>query len=308
MEDITIEKKILIRNKVAYTNYEMYSSQPLGDAFQVSDAKFLIEHYKELANGDFMHGHNFNMIMWIKKGEGTHYVDFEKYEIDRNTIFFLSPNNLHRYEATEADEGYSIIFTTDFLEHIDKSVIGWIDHVLFSRNNGATLCYVSNETSERLETIITMMLEEQQTGYVKDMHVTCFASLLTLFLITISRECIWPSNDVNGKTNKHSFVVYTNFLKEVENNFMKFHTVKYYCDKLGVSVSLLTKYTQEFEKRTPLKIIIERIIIAAKRMLRYSTLSIKEISLELGYDDPSYFSKFFKRYTGLLPADFRENA
>ena len=61
-----------------------------------------------------------------------------------------------------------------------------------------------------------------------------------------------------------------------------------------------------YEGNTPLQIINERIILEAKRMLRYSSLRVKEVSIDLGFEDPSYFNKFFKKITGITPADFRE--
>ena len=57
---------------------------------------------------------------------------------------------------------------------------------------------------------------------------------------------------------------------------------------------------------TPLQIINDRIVLEAKRQLQHTSLNIKEISYNLGFEDPSYFVKFFKRQTGYLPSDFRE--
>ncbi len=54
-----------------------------------------------------------------------------------------------------------------------------------------------------------------------------------------------------------------------------------------------------------MKIINDRIILEAKRQLCYTDLNIKEIAFRLGFDDPSYFVKLFKRQTGILPAEFR---
>lgn len=61
-----------------------------------------------------------------------------------------------------------------------------------------------------------------------------------------------------------------------------------------------------YEGSTPLQIINERIVLEAKRMLRYLPLRVKEISRDLGFEDPSYFNKFFKKITGMTPVDFRE--
>lgn len=72
-----------------------------------------------------------------------------------------------------------------------------------------------------------------------------------------------------------------------------------------MSVKTLTNSVGASSFSTPLKIINDRIILEAKRQLCYTDLKIKEIAFRLGFDDPSYFVKFFKRQTGILPAEFR---
>ena len=75
---------------------------------------------------------------------------------------------------------------------------------------------------------------------------------------------------------------------------------------MNISTRTLSNSVNESSRSTPLKMINERITLEAKRLLLYSSLKIKEIGYELGFDDPSYFVKFFKRQTGFLPADFRK--
>ena len=80
-----------------------------------------------------------------------------------------------------------------------------------------------------------------------------------------------------------------------------------YAALLNVSPKTLTLYVNECSKYTPLELINDRIILEAKRLLRYSVLSVKEIAFRLGFDDPSYFGKFFKRLVKQSPADYRES-
>ena len=74
---------------------------------------------------------------------------------------------------------------------------------------------------------------------------------------------------------------------------------------MNISTKTLTNSIVESSRSTPLKLINERIILEAKRYLLYSSLKVKEISYLLGFEDPSYFVKFFKRNTGSLPIEFR---
>ena len=73
-----------------------------------------------------------------------------------------------------------------------------------------------------------------------------------------------------------------------------------------MAVRTLNKSVNECSGKSPLAFINERIILEAKLMAKYTNMMIKEISASLGYDDPSYFVKFFKRQTGYLPSEFRD--
>ena len=75
---------------------------------------------------------------------------------------------------------------------------------------------------------------------------------------------------------------------------------------LGVSSKTLSKCISECSGKAPLTFINDRIILEAKRLLRFSNMIVKEVGFYLGYDDPSYFVKFFKRQTGFLPTDFQK--
>ena len=99
---------------------------------------------------------------------------------------------------------------------------------------------------------------------------------------------------------------YAKFVQMVEDNYIESHAVKDYIEKLGVSQTTLNQYTQQYAKTTPLKIINNRIILEAKRLLRYSTTRTKQIAFYLGFKDDSYFIKLFKRNVGMSPVEFRQ--
>lgn len=83
------------------------------------------------------------------------------------------------------------------------------------------------------------------------------------------------------------------------------HTVQEYADLLNVSSRTLTKYVAQSTYCTPLQMINDRIVLEAKRRLQHTSMSVKQIGYELGFEDPSYFVKFFKRLTGKMPGTFR---
>ena len=105
---------------------------------------------------------------------------------------------------------------------------------------------------------------------------------------------------------KPSHQLFVEFRRLVEQEFTRLHTVQDYADRLNVAVRTLNKCVNECSQKSPLAFINDRIVLEAKRMVRHTNMMIKEIAYELGYEDPSYFVKLFKRQTGHLPSDFRE--
>ncbi len=303
MPQIKIEKRTRIRNNISYPEYCIYSASGKKGLLHVSPIKDIFMTCPECKQDHYMHVHNFYQIVWTKKGKGLHYVDAEEHKVCNDSIFLLSPHNAHHYQPTSLQDGYSIAFTPDFLEHIDPTAVDAMRNMLFKRN-GASICHVPKPTSRKLYAIISQMETEQNDHKLCHMSNTFQSSLLMLLITIIQRECIWPVRTEKVK-HSHSYRIYNSFLNEVEQKFMELHAAKDYAKLLGISVSLLGRYTKEHGQCTPLDIITNRIVTEAKRMLRYTPLHIKEVAHALGFKDPSYFHKFFKRYVGLLPSEFR---
>jgi AraC family transcriptional activator of pobA len=92
----------------------------------------------------------------------------------------------------------------------------------------------------------------------------------------------------------------------VEQHFKEKHQVADYADLLFKSPKTLSNFFKKNNVNSPLKVINGRIVAEAKRLLLYSDKSAEEIAYELGYNEPSHFSKFFKTQAGVSPLAFRK--
>lgn len=305
MDKQTLETKKIERNNISYLQYDLHKEQASTSFFDISSLNTIDKIYPEALQN--LHCHNFYCIFWFHSGKGIHVVDFKEYDIEQETMFFLSPKHLHSYRNIKNTEGVAICFTEDFLLRLDNELQGRIKAKLFYPANGFSYCKIPLTAKDKLNTIIKLLKETYSLPYEdKSLQASYLASLLSLFLIDTIRLGEWSDFSLTN-VSYDSYLVYTKFIDEVENNFTRFHTIKDYLEIIGVSQTTLNLYTKQYAKTTPLKIINNRIILEAKRLIRYSNLRIKQISFKLGFDDTSYFIKLFKRNAGMSPAEFKKS-
>lgn len=161
-------------------------------------------------------------------------------------------------------------------------------------------------TSECADAVIGILsLLDKEIGKNSEIgHKSYMQSLVTMMLLEIER-CQLVENPPFFSTNRTAHRVFLAFRHEIEHNYREKHTVKEYAELLNVSTKSLTNYVSECSSFSPLEMINNRIILEAKRMLRYSDMMVKEIAAGLGFEDASYFNKFFKRYAKCSAAEYR---
>ena len=274
--------------KEIFCRYDMVCDNPSGVGMELYRMPEFFQQLKGMET-DTMHLHGFYEIIWFQKGSGTHYVDFNQYAIAPGTIIFISPGQIHSFDTKHDQEGYVLKICAELFD----------DFVSLS------CVTVQDKDSAALEMLIGAMQEElkkeDSLGHREALH-----ALVKLFVIMVRRSYA-EINPSTPNPHKVSYKAFLNFRKLIEENYCRLHTVKDYASLLNVSSKTLTLYVNECSKYSPLELINNRIILEAKRLLRYSVLSVKEIAFRLGFEDPSYFAKFFKRLVKQSPADYRES-
>ncbi|WP_407403274.1 helix-turn-helix domain-containing protein [Sodaliphilus sp.] len=287
--------------KSIYSLYDMVCEAPAGGGVELVEMPAFFDEKKGI-EADYAHVHNFYEIVWFKTGGGVHYVDFNEYPVLPNTIFFISPGQVHTFDKKHDHCGYVMKVCADLLNDTIGEDVAYLQYDLFNADSVPFHC-ITHDDAAHLDLIINALRDEsQQRGRLG--HKEYLRSLIRLLIIRIERGRSGMEAQALNHT-KPSHRTFLAFRREVERNFRQLHTVKEYASLLGVSTKTLTNYVAECSPLSPLEIINGRIVLEAKRMLRYSDFMVKEIGYNLGFDDASYFVKFFKRRTGMLPADFR---
>lgn len=282
--------------------YQTVCAAPSGNGFRIGHMPDFLLHSD--INDCAPHVHAFYEILWFQRGEGVHTVDFTDYEVRPGTIFFLAPGQIHHFDDKERYGGVSIKMCTDFMrdEHDPGSLP--LKYDIFHAFDAPPYYMIDDATAATLGRIVEVMEREEHNSSAFG-NIDMLKALLRMFLISVLRHGLQGSAKRLDEM-KPSRLLFLQFRQAVELHYREMHTVQDYADSLNVAVRTLGKCVNECSGQSPLALINDRIILEAKRMVRYTGMMIKEVALELGFEDTSYFVKFFKRQTGYLPSDFRE--
>lgn len=249
---------------------------------------------------DDFHRHTFYEILWTEKGKSKQTIDFQEFEVAENTMFFISPNQVHFFEEWHPLTGGTILFTEDFflLNHSDKSKLL---ELTFLDNIYVNPCIPLSHTNfGEVKETIDLILKEQKR---QDKNLTIVQSLLHILLAQVQR-CV--DNNLEKPYPKTYLLLFKHFKMLIENHYPENRTADFYAKSLSITSHHLNRISKSISGKTATEVIRGRTVLEAKRYLTYSDFTISEIAAKLNYFDSSYFAKLFKAETGVAPGVFRD--
>lgn len=251
------------------------------------------------------HRHEHYEIIWLRKGKGVHNIDMKNYPYSGSVLFLLSPGQMHQIKAEVPADGYVVKFM-DSLFSDTKDMEEYLLHTgLFDNIQAQPMIKVSSSA----HTVFEDLLKKMETEFCADEEdkEKILVSYLKIFITHINRLKKSQANTetVHADSQLHLFQQYKT---TVEKNFRREHGVQQYADKLYTQARTLNALAKKYAGKTAGEIIADRIILEAKREMYYNRMSIKEIAYSLGFDDPAYFTRFFKKQTGISPQEYKSES
>ncbi|WP_214227829.1 AraC family transcriptional regulator [Pedobacter sp. B4-66] len=238
-------------------------------------------------------------IVWNRGEQQKVTIDNEEIDFPAQTILPLMFNQSFFFERTSDLIAWQ--FNREFYCIIDHdsevSCVGFLFGI--SRNLFINL---SETARKKILLLHQMFVSEMNTS--DNVQNDMLVMLLKRLIITVTQ--LAKSEYIpDPKMQNDRFNTIRKFNLLVEGNFHNEHSVNFYAQQLNKSPKTLSNLFAIFNQKTPIQIIQERIIIEAKRLLYYTDKSAKEITYELGFEDPAYFCNFFKKHTSYSPLRFR---
>ncbi len=248
------------------------------------------------------HRHNYYEIFFFESGKGEHDIDFTTFTIESPSLHFVSPGQIHRVRRDADSHGWVLLFTDDFyyLHLANRDILH--ETPFLNRNHPRPILNLEPEEKAEAAGLIRSIGNEIGNGdrYRDD----AVRSYLNLLLLT-SRRLFEKSEGMRVEETGDSRLV-RELRRLVERNFHAMHAVSAYANALHVTPGHLNDVVKRMTGKTVSSLIQERVLLEAKRLLAHSDHSIKEVAYALGFDDPSYFTRFFRERVGDAPGVFRE--
>jgi AraC-like DNA-binding protein len=243
------------------------------------------------------HRISFFALLIVTKGTGKHQIDLKEYNIQEGTVLKIAKGQVHAFQKSPNYEGYLIIFTEDFvMNYFSKSSINLISHLYnYHLTSPFSIDKVGNNVFIKQ---LNKELENNNTFAQNNI----IAALLDLYLLKLERDTTISETKINKSNHYNTFIQFKDL---VESSYTGTRNVKDYANKMFVSTKLLNKVVKEFTINTAKAFIDNYVILEIKRSLVSTHKSIKEIAFEIGFDEVTNFTKFFKKNIGITPKEYR---
>lgn len=263
--------------------------------------RFGIKALQDLLQGEDMiqkaHRHDFFLLLAFEKATGIHTIDFHTHELESHTVFMLRPGQVHALQLSSDAKGYLISFQASLLQKGELH-----NNQLLSGIRRFPLSRFTSSEYEKLSLLMDRMLTEQRER--KPNFSTVIEASLNILLVELIRHMDTAKEDISSPYMLEQF---DRFSELLDKYLCEQKKVSDYASMMNISPFQLNQLTKTMLDKTASEAISDRLILEAKRHLLVTSLQVKEIAMLLGFEDVSYFTRFFRKQVDLTPLAFREN-
>lgn len=248
----------------------------------------------------FPHRHSYYHVLWMTAAEGEHMIDFERYEVRPQSVFFISPDQIHAWTSRVPPAGWIVNFSIEFFLEMFPKADALAEFPFFHLANTEPVVYLDEEHAAAL----MPLLVEIEAEFMSDAswRHDIVRSLFLVFLTRL-RRLYRPAE--RERRAPQTFLLAKKFKLLIEQNFGRLGSVHDYAALLNVTDRYLNEAAKKATGKTASQLIHERILLEAKRLLILSDRGVSEIAFALGFEDPAYFCRFFRKSTQLSPGEFK---
>lgn len=240
-------------------------------------------------------------VLWVYQGRADLSLDERREQVRGPAAIVIPPGVVHGFRFAPDTDGLVLTLSARFLVEGEFQNVGDAFRGLFAAP-GLVVFEATDPVAARLDALCrTLAAEFNQPGQPDSPVVGWLARSVVWRLAQARAQGAQPGGD---KAHRHQ-ALFTRFLLLVEEHFLEHWSLEQYASRLGLSTARLNRLVRAEYGQPALELVHERLTREACRRLVYIAAPAANLGLELGFEDPAYFSRFFKRRTGMSPHRWR---
>jgi AraC-like DNA-binding protein len=246
-------------------------------------------------------------VILVTHGSLTLQLNEEEYVVRENDLMIIPPYAI-RYSggAEDCSNIACVAFTPFFLLDTGLSQ-RHIDSFEYLSTSPCTHLHLTQHDASQLMTVIKLLQEKNVAGDDNPFAAEVVRNFFNVFQFELAGIFYRYTNQKKAVHDRKEELLWR-FLALLPEHVKTERGLQFYANRLYVTPKYLTQTVKKLSGKTAGKYIDDQVIVEAKNLLRDHTLSIAQVADRLDFSDQFFFSKFFKRYTGITPSSYRRSA
>jgi AraC family transcriptional activator of pobA len=241
-------------------------------------------------------------VLWVQRGSAEVVLDERCEEVQGPAAIVVPPGVVHGFRFAPDTDGLVLTLSARFLMEGEFQAVGEAFGVLFAAPG--VLQFVPDDTAAaRLAGLLRELAAEFALPGMGESPIASWLARAVMW--RLAQTCAQRKQPQGERAYRHQ-ALFTRFLLLVEQHFLEHWSLERYASRLGLSTPRLNRLVRAESGRSALELVHERLTREACRRLVYVAAPAANLAAELGFEDPAYFSRFFKRRTGMSPHRYRQ--
>jgi AraC family transcriptional activator of pobA len=233
-------------------------------------------------------------LLYVRSGQAELQVEGQTSHVEKPALQVVPALSVHGFRFSRDIQGQVLTLALPLAEQLGNA----FDARLLQR----AACYPVGQAKADLDRLFDT-IDEEYYGQAPGRELMLQA-LLSQLLVWIGRSALQQAQADASQPDRGREHL-QGFTQLLETHFRQHLPIEYYAGALGISAAHLNALCRRLAGQSALQMINQRLLLEAKRCLVYTAMTINQVSDSLGFSEPAYFSRFFKRGTGQSPKAFR---
>ena len=274
-----------MRQVIPSTDFDL--QKPLYEGFESIEIKEGWTNGRTLL--PYPHRHSFHEVVFLNEGSEIHMVDYSEYVLEGKAVLFIPKGSVHEYRPKEHSTGWKLIFDLNFFRSFQASILD--QYLIFIPGLQKKLITLKSDQFDLV--LSTNKLLQSTKNHLQK-------QLLLSNILTLLEDCYKVSH-------KPTDEIFIRFQKLLSTKIHEEHYCAYYAQELTISERKLNHVISSATGVGTNRYIRARLLLEAKSNLTKPGVNVQQVAYNLGFYDPQYFSRIFKKRFGISPSNFQKS-